>query len=204
MQKQNKYSFKRAVVANQFKVWLVREATGIYLDHYLDGWMIELQRDPLPEATEVWGDNWQNETHPLWRLPAYARGPHRTRAQALEVMDSYTENPLPLGDTQLTLARFPGTSGDSRGSWLVKQMPGFYIQHCRRGWSLRFADHVLRGKKAPNLTWGKGWNPRRDIHTRIGLTPAWESYYPTRTQALMALQSFISEDHSELSEMLTP
>lgn len=92
---------------------------------------------------------------------------------------------------RLSLARFNDDQGRSAGWWLVRQLPGTYLQRKEEGWlieqmSLTFTITNQGRSSQFAHVWGEHW----EVHSLPGyeLMP----YYGSRGEALMALETAVS------------
>lgn len=98
---------------------------------------------------------------------------------------------------RFSLARWEDEHGDSAGYWLVRGLPGFFLERDLDGsWQLQcftlpaespFAGSVMQ---APCDTWGVDWSPEYDLFA--ALPRGVVGPHSTRASALFALESYLS------------
>lgn len=99
---------------------------------------------------------------------------------------------------KLSLARWEDEHGDSAGYWLIREIPGVYLEHkFLGGWEVQiitFPDDVaLAGTvmQAPVDTWGYCWEPNTELYD--SLPKAVRGPHASRSQALMKLEAHLAE-----------
>lgn len=93
---------------------------------------------------------------------------------------------------ELSLARWDDEDGETAGYWLIRQLPGFALEHFDNGWFTTCADDYIRGQgPSSDRVWGKDWIPSFRLYTSIpgkDLGP-----HKTRSEALHAIEKHVSQ-----------
>lgn len=100
------------------------------------------------------------------------------------------------------VARFEDRDGNSRGAWLLKDIPGCVLVKHPEGWRLE----VIRPKsialsvmgKGPKETWGEWWDHKAAIDFKTD-NPEMARYYPTRDQLLGVIKLLLEMQGREYS-----
>lgn len=129
---------------------------------------------------------------------------------------------------KLSLKRFDDERKSSRGIWLIKEIPGFFIVNGTGRWRLRcFAEYKYQGNPertqlaGPSIAadyqqdqspetqcvlkaWGNSWEPDTDLFLSLPPSLHWEKGFKTRRALLETLEIHLEQERkSQISELLT-
>lgn len=108
---------------------------------------------------------------------------------------------------KLSLARFEEGKWGSRGLWLIRELPGFYVSRYMGKWDIGCAGHIDSEiwRENTQKAWGKTWQPMKKLYTSLperlqGDTLATKPPFGTRREALTALETELSKREREAGD----
>ena len=104
---------------------------------------------------------------------------------------------------ELSLARWDDEDGETAGYWLIRQLPGFVIEHFDSGWITTCSDDYIRGQgPSSDRVWGENWVPCYGLYTAI---PAKDlGPHNTRGEALHAIEQHVGKPTAPvIAEMIS-
>lgn len=104
---------------------------------------------------------------------------------------------------QLSLARWEDDHGDSAGYWLIREIPGFFLERSLEGkWELKLirlpVEYPLASTvmQAPCDTWGADWESDSQLYDQ--LPDQVKVAHASRAQVLMKLEAHLGQ-HQDLA-----
>lgn len=104
---------------------------------------------------------------------------------------------------KLSLSRWEDEHGDSAGYWLVRELPGFFLERSLEGsWQVQCLDFPVDAPlagtvmQAPCDLWGVDWSPRTDLY--LTLPDGLVGPFPSRVSALFALENHLTPASSSV------
>lgn len=116
---------------------------------------------------------------------------------------------------QLSLARWEDENGSSAGWWLIREIPGFYLNYVWKSWVVEcFTPESLETpqahqgqtplQKQASAIWGENFTPQTELYKNLPPAINASPGFTRRAEALNALSAALNHNTpSSLSQALT-